>query len=297
MKKLIVAFSFALSLPAFGQEHHLADTLERIATPAGAPATISEAVEHSKAIRAARAAHIEVVTVDDYEASFLIPAAGSVAGNFGTYFRSDLAISNTRSTDQVVGIGFMRAGIDSTHEPIQYFNIPANTTSAQTDVVATALGKTGLGALVVFAETSALALDSSGQLNGFSRIWTNQPNASGTVSQSFPAIALQDSLGSLTARIIGCRADNQFRTNIGIVNLDSVSHTWTIRAIATGTTFTITVPPYTMNQAGVPANVGSSVGNAAFSLTSDGFGFWWSAYASSVDNITGDGWVSRAIQN
>jgi len=132
-------------------------------------------------------------------------------------------------------------------------------------------------------------------MDGFSRIWTNQPGALGTVSQSFPPISITDSIGSLTGYALGGRQDADFRTNIGIVNLDTVAHTWTIdvNGVQKRQSFTIFVPAYSMNQQAVPAGI---YGDLAVSMKSDGFGFWWSAYVTSVDNRTGDGWVSHVNQ-
>jgi hypothetical protein len=45
-----------------------------------------------------------VVGVDWETYAFLIPAAGSVQGNFGTYFRSDVTLANRRSTPQIVSL-------------------------------------------------------------------------------------------------------------------------------------------------------------------------------------------------
>ena len=293
MRKLrtLIAATIVLTLSwrASAQE----EGFRRIARPADAPRTIGEAMERSRnPVKAA------VIGIDDYSANFLIPGAGSVQGSNGTFFRSDLSISNLRSVDQVIGVGWMAQAVDNRAALLTYFLIPANTTSNQDDFVGIALGKSGLGAIIVFASTASSphTNDSAGQLNAFSRIWTYQPGSSGTVSQGFPAISLTDSIGSLVGRIIGLKQSSQYRTNIGIVNLDSVQHTWTVRSIATGALFSITVPAVSMNQQAAPANSGSAAGNAAYALQSDGFGFWWSAYGTSVDNITGDGWVSRAIQ-
>jgi hypothetical protein len=51
-----------------------------------------------------------------------------------------------------------------------------------------------------------------------------------------------------------------------------------------------------MAQTSAAAASGSASGNLAFTVQSDGFGFYWSGFGSSTDNVTGDGWVSRAIQ-
>src|SRR5436305_8118487 len=130
------------------------------------------------------------------------------------------------------------------------------------------------------------------------RIWTPQPGSTGTVSQSFPAVSLFDSVDNFTAFALGLRQDASYRTNVGVVNLDSVVHTWTITSLNTSATMTLQVQPFSLSQTGVPASFAGSSGN--LSLTYDVHAaddsFTWSAYASSVDNVTGDGWVSRATQ-
>ena len=112
---------------------------------------------------------------------------------------------------------------------------------------------------------------------------------------SFPPVDLTDSIGSLTAYALGLRQDADYRTNVGIVNLDSVAHTWTISIyglLATGS-FRVSVAPCSITQAALPTG---TFGDLFLTLKSDGYGFWWSAYGASVDNATGDGWVSHAAQ-
>lgn len=282
-----VLFVTAMAWSATAQEA----ALVRIERPAGAPATIGEFIAQRRgAVRA------NVISVDSYEDAFLIPIAGSAAGAGNTFFKSDMAFDNGRSVAQVIGVGWLAQGVDNTHAGLAYFSLSANTTTTSDDFVATALGRSGLGAILVFAMDASHVNDSAGQLNGFSRIWTKQPGSNGTVSQSFPAVSALDSIGSLVATIIGLKQSAQYRSNVGIVNLDTVQHTWTLRSSATGTTFTVTVPALSVVQAAVPANSSTAAGNLALTMKSDGFGFWWSAYGSSTDNTTGDGWVSRAIQ-
>ena len=106
-------------------------------------------------------------------------------------------------------VGWLAQGVDNSSAPLSHYTIPANTTVFLADVVAATLGKSGLGTILVFGETPAQALDGSAQLLGFSRIWTNQPNATGTVSLQFPAVSLTDSVGSLLAFAAGLRHDSQ----------------------------------------------------------------------------------------
>ena len=266
-------------------------SLERVARPDGAPATISEAC-----MRLRGTIHTSVILIDIRDSSFLIPIAGNTPGNNGTYFKSDVIIANYRSVDQRIGVGWMAASVDNTHGPLMYFNIPARTTVAQDDFVATALGKSGLGAILVFGVDSLGSNDAAASLDGFSRIWTLQPGSLGSVSQTFDAVSLTDSIGSLTANIVGLKQSSDFRTNVGIVNLDQVSHTWTMRSIQTGVLTKVLVPPYSVVQSALAGGSASVAGNVALTVNSDGFGFWWSAYGTSVDNRTGDGWVARAKQ-
>jgi hypothetical protein len=238
----------------------------------------------------------KVIQLESAYYAYLIPSAGSVQGAGGTYYRSDFSVGNYRASTQTIGIGWIAQGVDNSAAPLQYFDIPANRTVMQPDVVAQSLHKSGLGSIIVFGETSpAHDVDQNAQLLGFSRIWSNQPNASGTVSLQFPAVSPFDSIGSAHAYALGLRHDSSYRTNVGIINLDSVQHTWTVRIVGlSGTaTFNVTVLPYSMKQTPLPSGV---YGDLFLDLQPDGSAFPWSAYGAAVDNITGDGWVARAIQ-
>jgi hypothetical protein len=240
-------------------------------------------------------ARTKVIGLDSTDSAFVFAAAGSVQGAGGTYFRSDVTIINHRSSDQIIAIGWLAQGVDNSNEPVQLFTIPARTPVILADFVAQTLGKSGLGAVLVLGQTSSGAADSLAQLDGFSRIWTNQPGAQGTVSQGFPSVSIIDSVGSGTAYALGNRHDASYRTNVGIVNLDSVSHTWTvgINGLHGSGSFAVTVPPVSMKQAGLPTG---SYGDLALSFDTTGSSFNWSAYGASVDNVSGDSWSSHASQ-
>jgi hypothetical protein len=232
-----------------------------------------------------------LVAVDWEDSEFIIPAAGSLAGNQGTYYRSDVTLVNARSIAQKIAVGWIAQGVNNGANAVQYFNLPANTVVFQADFVNTALGKSGLGSILVIGVDAANNPDSNAILDGFSRIWTPQPNATGTVSQEFAAVDYQDSLA--TSYGYGLRQDAQYRTNVGFVNLYSTANTFTVTAVGPNgsTTFTQDVLPYSMQQRSVP---GGDRGNFYVRVSSAASNFnWWSAYASSTDNITGDGWVSH----
>src|SRR5207247_3079045 len=131
---------------------------------------------------------------------------------------------------------------------------------------------------------------------GLRRIYTQQQGAEGTVSQEFPPVDVYNLLVADQSASLGLRQDDSFRTNFGIVNADKIPHTVRVTAIGERLTkdTTVTVPAYGMVQTSIPAGDYGAV-SVVFDITdSGGASIAWVAYASSTDNITGDGWVSVA---
>src|SRR5213075_2206352 len=140
--------------------------------------------------------------------------------------------------------------------------------------------------ILVVAQTSAGAVDENAEIDGFSRIWTPQPilagqsSSVGSVSQSFESIDIQDSLAESWA--YGLRHDENFRTNVGLVNLYNTANTFTIDVVGLqgSTAFQTTVQPFSMEQPALPAGV---YGDLFIHVSSSSANFnWWSAYGSSV---------------
>ena len=237
----------------------------------------------------ARSHQASVIAVDWDTYAFLIPVAGSVAGAVGTYFRSDVTLANRRSAPQIVSILWIARGVNNGSSSVQSFTIPANTTVMERDFVATVLRKSGLGSIVVIARTSAGGVDTAAKIDGFSRIWTQQPGAAGSVSQNFPPVDTEDSLA--TSYGYGMRQDAQFRSNAGFVNLYGTPQDFTVGVVGTdGSSFKVSVQPYSMEQVAIPAG---HWGDFYIRVTSGSNLNWWSAYGTSVDNVSGDGWVTH----
>jgi hypothetical protein len=272
-------------------QQRLLDAMQPIERPDRAPKTIGEVAAKLREVQAS------VIAVDWTTDSFVIPVAGNAAGSGGTYFRSDVAFNNDALVDQRIAVGWLAQGQNNCAASFAYFNLPANAVTIADDFVGQSLGKSGIGAILVLAVGADGTLDDEALIDGYSRIWTRQPGSNGTVSQNFTAIALEDSLGSLPATLMGLKQSSSFRTNVGVVNFDDTAqHTWSFQSIPTGVTTNVTVPPCSMALTSAANGSASPSGNAAFTVRSDGFGFWWSGFGSSTDNVTGDGWVSRAIQ-
>jgi len=295
MRAPIVTILTLLAVAAAAQE------MTPVARPQDAPVTVGEFMKqfHPRPRHAQRRMRVapNVIYGETADVSFVIPAAGNLAGANGTYFRSDLSIGNFANRDQLIGVAWLAANTDNTNENFLYYTIPANTIVAVQDYVGQTLKRSGLGAILVYAFVSNGVTDDNALIDGFSRIWTPQQGvANSTVSQSFPAIAIGDSVGPATAFALGLRQDANFRTNVGIVNLDSRTHVFTVEAI-TGVSTTVSVPPFSLGQVGAPAGSGNASGAVSLLITpNDDLVYAWSAYASSVDNVSGDGWVSRATQ-
>lgn len=286
LSKLLLAASCiaALSTHVSGQ---VAPSLERVEGHGTVGDMADELARKSHGLRP------KVIGLDTSDNVFIFPAAGSVQGAEGTFFKSDVTIMNHRATDQRISVGWIAQGVNNSSRPLQHFNLTAGTPFALADFVTNALHESGLGAILVTGETSTDAVDQDATLDGFSRIYTRQPGSTGTVSLSFPAISILDSIGPVAAYALGMRQDAAYRCNVGIVNLDSAAHTWTVTIIHAGTptSFSVTVDGTSMRQVPLPAG---TYGDVLLTLTADASAILWSAYAASVDNVTGDGWVSHA---
>lgn len=279
-----VLFVCLFSLSAFAQ---------KLPLEAGKP--LGELLSQMKSRQAGGGPRANIIAVDWADSSFLIPAAGNVAGSGGTHFRSDITIINYGTTQQRVAVGWMPAGSNNCASSTQIITLNPGWRFYE-DFVGNALGRTGLGALIFIGVDAAGNADDEAELDGFSRIWTRQANSTGTSSQQFPPVALDDLFGSLEAYAIGLRHDSGFRTNAGVVNLDIASHTWDVEVWGSGmtspATFSITAQPCSLQQAPIPAGTYGPL-LLAFQQRSP-TSLDWTAYGSSTDNVTGDGWIVHA---
>ncbi len=241
------------------------------------------------------AAQAQLITERAGTPQLLIAAAGALSGANGTFFRSDITIINYRSdTDQIVRLQWLPQGGSSTGIAQKDITLSKLTGMSREDFVTDVLNQTGLGSILVTAMTSNGQFDTAGKLHATVRIWSNQPGlSSGTVSQTFPVIAVSD-INSARLLIVGQRRDDRYRTNLGIVNLDPQAQTFaiTVQADLRSELLNVSVPPFSMQQ--VPLT-GPGAANLQIAVTNVSPGFQSSryiAYGSTVDNITGDSWSS-----
>lgn len=225
----------------------------------------------------------------------LIPAAGSVQGANGTFFRSDITLVNYTTHDQHVQLRWLPQGVTGNGIPVRDITIPALSGIVSEDFAASVLGQTGLGAILITGVTADGLGDSTARLFATSRIWSNQPGVSnGTVSQSFPSLPTTAINSATQLSLLGLRRDDRYRLNVGIVNLDSANEQrYQIVVAGSGSaaevTF-VTVPPRSIVQTpivgGPLVNLQVNVSNVSTPIRTA----TWVAYGSSVDNTTGDAW-------
>lgn len=235
-----------------------------------------------------------VVAVDWADEAFIIPAAGNAQGANNTYFRSDVTIINYRDTPQRVAVGWMPQGSNNCNAPTTIIELGTGW-RFYSDFVGQLLQKNGVGALLFVAVDANGNADEDGELDGFSRIWTPQQNSNGTASQQFPAIDPEDLGSTIRAYIIGLRQDASFRTNVGVVNLDASPHTWDGQVYPAGAApinFVLTAQPCALATTSIPA--GNHGPLLVSFLQREPAAPWWTAYGSSTDNFTGDGWIVHA---
>lgn len=309
MKKIAIIFTLlALSLPIYARN------LSRLArmtvtNPAsltiGAvdPALPARLIGQLQARRSAAHGRLHASAITDSVSAraLVIPAAGSLAGGGGSlFFRSDVTLVNYRSTPQQVLAGIWAADTTNNFDAANYKTITLQPNAFVTvqDFVVNALGKSNVLGSIIVIPYNGTNIDPTGAIDGFSRIYTKQPGSNGTVSQPFDAVDPDTFSAPLIdeAVALGLRQDADFRTNFGIVNVDDKDRIFKVTFIGEKltTTLTLTVKAFGMIQQGIPAGDYGAL-QIVYQVTNAGSDFvTWIGYASSTDNITGDGWVSLA---
>ena len=248
-----------------------------------------------------------VIFQDTTATQFLLPVVGSVPGANGTVWHSSTVISNFRDASQRVAFTFLKQGA-AVSAPVYRTLVPyanGGDIGLVSDDIVQTLGFSGLGSLLVQAVDANGNLDPNGKIDGFSRIWTDQPatsacaSPSGTMSQSAPAVPVNGLVGSqFSAFSVGSRQDDNYRTNVGLVNLSNAPQTFRVNIFGSNNfaeaDFNVTVPAMSMVQTAIPAGNFGTMSVIFALLGSNVSTVNWAAYATTVDNRTGDSWLRNA---
>ena len=243
----------------------------------------------------------DLFTPRAFASHIIIPAAGDVPGASGTHFRTDLHIINLRNVDQTVALYWLPQGRSGLSTAPKSVRLNARSGIFSSDFVASVLGQTGLGSVEIIAVDAAGEEDLSAQLHAVARIWTPEPNVpNGTMSQSFPALAISSASRGNAKWIFGVRRENQYRLNVGVVNTARERQRFRVTLIpntagAQSEVVDLEVNARSMDQVRID---GARTGTFQVTVvnlsdaenTSD-----WQAWSSSIDNITGDAWSQVAF--
>jgi len=244
-------------------------------------------------ILTAAASNGQIVATRSSANQLLIPAAGATPGGNGTFFRSDITIVNYKQADQHVRLQWLPQNVTGANIAPINIVISASSGVASEDFVTDVMQQSGLGAILVTGVDTTGAIDASAQLVATSRIWTTQPGTSGTESQSLPSIASTD-IASSAVSILGSRRDSRYRTNVGIVNLSSTVQTFLVTVFGSfGTELhQVDVQPFSMLLFGITGSSSTTPLQIRVQNVSTVPTTAFVAYASSIDNVTGDAWTT-----
>lgn len=227
----------------------------------------------------------------------IIPVAGNAGGANGTYFRSDISLLNLRDATQRVLIYWLPQGVAGPSLAVREFDMAPSSGLSSEDFVNEVLqGRTGIGSIEIVGVLPSGSFDSGALLHATSRIWTPRPDGSpGTMSQTFPAIVGDQTPPlSMVKTLFGQRRTSQYRLNVGMNNPSDNSQIFRVTVAISGTggtetqSFEVTVQPRSMEQRLVGGTASGTV-QVIFEDIGGGAGDW-QAWASSIDNQSGDAW-------
>lgn len=233
----------------------------------------------------------------------LVPAAGNGAGANGTFFRSDIQIANLRDAPQRVLMYWLPLGSSGLAIAPRALDLAANRGFVSENFVANVMAQTGLGSIVFEGVNANNQFDPNARLHVTSRIWTPRPDGGdGTMSQTFPSIILPGS-AARSKTIFGMRHSTEFRLNVGVSNPSPIAQRFRVTArIATTTVdetdvYEVTVAPFSMDQRQITGLTRTGVAQVLIENITEGSVADWQAWASTVDNHSGDAWSQMAFPN
>ncbi len=220
-----------------------------------------------------------------------VPVVANLPGNAGTFWRSDVTITNVSDTDTTVVLELYPeiAGGEPTFEkpdPVRV-EIGAGEQASLSNVVQTRFGLQGVkGALQIYSENGAPLVITS-------RTWT--PGAGGSYGQGVSGVYVAN-----RAWLGGLVQDGFYRTNIGIFWPWDQHATFTVRIhAADGTVVKETSVGFDragLRQLGLDTALGVPslpAGWVEIESSEPSLGFY--AYASRVDQATGDAAYQPAV--
>lgn len=215
--------------------------------------------------------------------TWILPSSARAAG-VGTFWTTDLALRNRGAAEVSATVRFLGHSGDGRGGAERTVKLSPGETRTWPDVLGNLFGLEGdYGPLLVTSTSSGLVVQ--GQ--------TSTPGGGGTFGQSVPAFAAADLISAQARSIVGVRQDSSFRTNLMLANASETALDVDVALVsAGGATFaTRRVPlgPLAFAQLNVAGDLGvTAVSDATFVLSTPSAGGRFAAYASAIDQSTGD---------
>lgn len=142
--------------------------------------------------------------------AWMLPSSAHKSGRDGSFFTTDLTLSNTGTADATVNIKFLGHDRDGRQGPEGSLHLAAGATVTLTDLVASFFGiSDDFGAVRITSNVPTLAIRSR----------TVTPNGNGHFGQDLEAVGRNDLITEDRARFLaGVRQDARFRTNLMLAN-------------------------------------------------------------------------------
>ena len=152
-----------------------------------------------------------------------IPGIASITGVGGAFFRSELSIANSGRGPATVTLTFLEHDRNNASAPTRTYVLGPLETVHADDALSTLFGVSDTyGAVMVQSDTSP-------GVTVFERILTDATTTEGTVGQQTDAVSAEDLTAS--GSLLGVRQDDDFRTNIGLLNPGSGNATVRLRLV------------------------------------------------------------------
>lgn len=219
---------------------------------------------------------------------WILPSSARAEGIGGTFFTTNLTVSNTGTADAAVALKFLGNGTDGRQGTEILSFLGAGKSVTYVDVLGSVFGlSSGFGALRI--ASSSPSINIVGQ--------TSTPaSGGGTYGQSVPAFGSADQITNGTVRTITAIAEtDSFRTNLILANATEFESVVDVSFLSdTGTTLgskSYSLPPLGMTQItrivrdmGVTSNISLATLRLSTATSNGAF----CAYAVVIDNVTGD---------
>lgn len=220
-------------------------------------------------------------------ASRLVAAAANSAGQNGTYWRTDVELSNASTSPRAVLAYFWPRGLDNLSAEATTIGLAPGENRFLADVVSTLFGRTEAAGAITFDSDGSAVLATS-------RTYTLDASA-GSYGQGIAAPLRSSTIyPGHSVGLAGLLSGSEFRTNIGVVNISdypcqSYVDFFDSRGSPLGHA-TFDLPPRSPAQfsMGSLTAIPPEGGALRAEVHVDGLGCASTAYASVVDNRTGD---------